>query len=183
MKHFEGYYFFYLSYLYNLFCVFFFIVCGSSPLSGFFFRMSVFPVLILLVLEMRLSLPIYCPFWISLFCPWDKIYTATGDRRFWEASDVEFCWSFCLAFVNHEAFPVFHCFEAHCRLQPCRLSDTKALPTPRLPCFYSHGRLTQTCPAILTATIRPVLFGNEIRKNLFVVARSLASIQSYTISE
>ena len=53
----------------------------------------------------------------------------------------------------------------------------KTLATPGLPCFYSRGRLTQTCPAILTATIRPLLFGNEIRKNLFVVARSLASIQ------
>ena len=164
MKHFEGYFF--LS-----------IVCGSSRQSGFFFRMRVFPVLTLLVLVIMLSLPIYCPFWISLFCPWDKIYTATGDRRFWETSDFEVCWSFCLAFVNHEACLVFHCYEAYCRLQPCRLSDTKTLATPGLPCFYSHGRLTQTCPAILTATIRPLLFGNEIRKNLFVVARSLASIQ------
>ena len=130
-----------------VFC-FFFIVCRSSRQSGFFFRMRVFPVLTLLVLEIMLSLPIYCRFWIFLFCPWDKIYTATGDRRFWETSDVEFCWSFCLAFVNHEACLVFHCYEAYCRLQPCRLSDTKTLPTPGLPCFYSHGWLTQTCPAI-----------------------------------
>jgi len=142
--------FFYLSYLYNFFFVFCFFHCVwvKSLVRIFFFRMRVFPVLILLVLEIMLSLPIYCPFWIFLFCPWDKIYTATGDRRFWEASDVEFCWSFCLAFVNHEAFLVFHCFAAYCQLQPCSFSDTKRLPTPGLPCFYSHGWLTQTCPAI-----------------------------------
>lgn len=144
-----------------------------KSLVRIFFRMRVFPVLILLVLEIMLSLPIYCPFWIFLFCPWDKIYTATGDSRFWEASDVEFCWSFCLAFVNHEAFLVFHCFAAYCQLQPC-VQWYQNITHTRIASFLFSRLANPNMSSYLTATIRPLLFGKEIRKNLFIVARSLA---------
>ena len=81
----------------------------------------------------------------------------------------------CLAFVN-QRFWVFIGLQLLADRSRVGSNDSKTLSAPGLPCFYSHGRLTQTCPATLTATIRPVLFGEEIIKNLFVVARSLASI-------
>ena len=47
---------------------------------------------------------------------------------------------------------VFHWFTASCRSQPCRFSKTKTLPTPSLPCFYSHRQLSQTGPALAIKT-------------------------------
>ena len=130
-----------------------------KSLVRIFFPRACFPVLILLVLEIMLRLPIYFPFWTFLFCPWDKIYTATGNRRF--CLTMKRFWFFIVLQLIADCSRVGFVIPKHYPHQDCLV-------------FILTVGLTQTCPAILTATIRPLLFGKEIRKNLFVVARSLA---------
>ena len=158
------------------FCFVFFSLCVGQVISQDFFSACVF---FLFWFYLGLKLCLACQFTVhfeySYFAHEIRFTQPQVIRVFGRPltlNSVEV--SVWHAFVNHEAFLVFHCFAAYCQLQPC-VQWYQNINHTRIIASFLFSRLANpSMSSYLTATIRPLLFGKEITKNLFVVARSIA---------
>ena len=141
--------FFYLSYPYNLFLFCFFSLCVGQVISQDFFSACVF---FLFWFYLGLKLCLACQFTVhfeySYFAHEIRFTQLQVIRVFGRPltlNSVEVSVWHLLIMKRFWFFIVLQLIANCSRV----FSDTKTLTTPGLlPRFYSHGWLTQTCPAI-----------------------------------
>ena len=141
--------FFYLSYLYNLFLFCFFSLCVGQVISQDFFSACVFFLFwFYLGLKLRLACQFTVHFEYSYFAHEIRFTQLQVIRVFGRPltlNSVEVSVWHLLIMKRFWFFIVLQLIANCSRV----FSDTKTLTTPGLlPRFYSHGWLTQTCPAI-----------------------------------
>ena len=149
MKHFEGYFFLSVLSLQFVFVLFFFSLCVGQVISQDFFSACVF---FLFWFYLCLKLCLACQFTVhfeysyfaheirftqlQVICVFGRPLTLNSvEVSVWHLLIMKRFWFFIVLQLIANCSRVF--------------SDTKTLTTPGLlPRFYSHGWLTQTCPAI-----------------------------------